>query len=336
MRHDDGLWQAEGEGEIGMGQKRQAAIWRVIGSFFLLWFWAAGAAMAAGSAGLVRETVPLERVGIELHLERYQLAGETAAEPILLVHGVTYSSHEFDVDYGDYSLARFLAQHGFEVWLLDIAGFGQSGEVADGFLPDSDYAAEDVAAAVRLILARHGLARMDVLGWSWGTVTSGRFAARHPELVKRLVLYAPIVAGLGEQTVTEPFHENSWQHAAGDFQLTPAGAIDPAITEPAVANTYLANCWRYDQRRSPNGGRRDLCVPPQRRLIPTAAIQAPVLLIAGSRDPYVSPALCREAFGTLQNPASQLAIIEGGAHAMLMEKPCYRIFRERVLAFLWE
>ena len=75
---------------------------------------------------------------------------------------------------------------------------------------------------------------------------------------------------------------------------------------------------------------------PSRRLIPTAAIQAPVLLIAGSRDPYVSPALCREAFGTLQNPASQLAIIEGGEHAMLMEKPYYRIFRERVLAFLRE
>ena len=65
-------------------------------------------------------------------------------------------------------------------------------------------------------------------------------------------------------------------------------------------------------------------------------VRETVLLIAGSRDPYVSPALCREAFGTLQNPASQLAIIEGGAHAMLMEKPCYRIFRARVLAFLRE
>ena len=29
------------------------------------------------------------------------------------------------------------------MWRLDIAGFGQSGEVKDGFTPDPDYAADD-------------------------------------------------------------------------------------------------------------------------------------------------------------------------------------------------
>ena len=306
----------------------------ILGAFFLVCTIVVLLPVQAFAADIVRETVPLERAGIQLHLESLRVQDVAAKEPVLLVHGVTYSSHEFDVNYGDYSFARFLARHGYEVWLLDIAGFGQSGPVADGFLPDSDYAAEDIASAVQLILSKHHMKSMDVVGWSWGTVTSGRFAAKYPDMVRRLVLYAPIVAGLGEQEVREPFHKNTWLHAAGDFQMTPAQEIDNAIVEPAVADTFLSNCWRYDQDSSPNGGRRDLLVSKQARLIPTTAIQAPVLIIAGTEDPYTSPELCREAYRTLPNKASRIELIDGAAHAMMMEKPYYRQFRENVLDFL--
>lgn len=260
---------------------------------------------AAWAGEILQENVPLERNGIQLHLERYAEQDGQEKKPILFVHGVTYSSHEFDVDYGDYSLTRYLARHGFEVWLLDIAGFGRSGEVRNGFLPDSDYAAEDIAAAVRCILARHNLPSMDILGWSWGTVTSGRFAAKYPELVHRLVLYAPIVAGLGDVRVKEPFHKNTWEHAADDFQKTADGSIDFNITEKAVADTYLANAWHYDKDTSPNGGRRDLLVSSKKRLNPTAEIKAPVLIIAGTNDTYVTPEMCAKAYKTLPNKDSQ-------------------------------
>lgn len=288
----------------------------------------------ASASGVTREIVPLERDGVKLHLECLKAEGGGEKEPLLMVHGLTYSSHEFDVNYGDYSFARFFAQNGYVVWLLDIAGYGSSQPVEDGFKPNSDYAAEDIAAAVRLILERSGKKSMDVLGWSWGTVTSGRFAAKYPEMVKKLVLYAPIVAGLAAMDVTSPFHENSWDHAAGDFQVKEDKTIDYNIVEAAVADTFLSNCWRYDKDSSPNGGRRDLLVAADKRLIPTADIKAPVLLISGSKDDYVSPELCKEAFDTLRNKGSRLEIIEGGAHAMMMEKPYYKVFREKVLDFL--
>lgn len=91
---------------------------------------------------------PLERNGIKLHLDCLYENRKTQDKSILLIHGVTYSSHEFDIDYEDYSLVRRLAREGYAVWRLDIAGFGQSGPVEDGFLPDSDYAAEDINAAI--------------------------------------------------------------------------------------------------------------------------------------------------------------------------------------------
>ena len=67
-----------------------------------------------------------------------------------------------------------------------------------------------------------------------------------------------------------------------------------------------------------------------------AEIKAPTLIIAGSKDPYVSPALCEEAYKTLSNKESRLVIIEGAGHAMLMERPYYRRFREKVRDFLNE
>ena len=106
----------------------------------------------------------MERNGISPHLERYVKKDVQKKRPVLFVHGVTYSSHEFDVDYKDYSLARYFAGHGFEVWLLDIAGFGRSGNVENGFLPDSDYAAEDIEAAVRSIVQGQHISSIDILG----------------------------------------------------------------------------------------------------------------------------------------------------------------------------
>ena len=82
--------------------------------------------------------LPLERNGYKLHFDCMKRAGASPKKNILLVHGLTYSSHEFDVNYGDYSLVRFLADQGYAVWRLDVAGYGQSRAVEDGFLPNSD------------------------------------------------------------------------------------------------------------------------------------------------------------------------------------------------------
>ena len=290
--------------------------------------------VAAFAAGVDVRTFPLERNGVKLHLQCIQAEGAKGDKPLLLVHGLTYSSHEFDVDTGDYSLSRFFASKGYSVWALDIAGYGSSQAVTDGFMPNSDYAAEDIAAAAKLILGKSGVKQLDVLGWSWGTVTGGRFAAKYPDMVRKLVLYAPIVAGLAAIEVKVPFNKNTWEHAAGDFQVKADKSIDYDITEPCVVATFQSNCWKYDGKGSPNGGRRDLLVDDKQRLIPTASIKAPTLLIVGDKDPYVSVALCEEAKATLKADGSQLKVIPGASHAMMMEKPYYKAFREAVLDFL--
>lgn len=281
------------------------------------------------------EEYPLERNGVALHLDCVSVAGTVPKRNILVMHGLTYSSHEFDINYEDYSLVRYLAGNGYAVWRLDIAGYGQSGVVEDGFMPDSDYAAEDIHAAVERIVAETGVEKVDLMGWSWGTVTTSRFVGRYPELVRKLVLYAPILCGLGEAEITEPFHENDWEHAAGDIQVDSEGRFDLSITDPVIIELLCSSSWHYDRDSSPNGGRRDLCVDPSVKLIDLSAIQMPTLVICGGNDPYMNYELVNASLGELPE-GSELKIIPGGGHAIMIEKPYYHEFRESVLAFLDE
>ncbi|MBR5109629.1 MAG: alpha/beta hydrolase [Clostridia bacterium] len=276
---------------------------------------------------------PLERAGISLHLDRVCVEGTEPDRNILLIHGVTYSSHEFDIDYEDYSLVRFLARGGYAVWRLDIAGFGQSEEVEDGFLPDSDYAAEDIHAAVETICQVSGQEKIDLLGWSWGTVTAGRCASRYPEHIGKLVLYAPILSGIGAYEVTEPFHHNTWEHAADDFQRKEDGTFDYEIVDPAVLEMLCSSSWHHDRESSPNGGRRDICVEKSQALIDLEKITAPTLVICGSRDPYLNYDRVLTVLDSLPE-GSALEVIDGASHVAYLEKPCHRDFQQRLLSFL--
>ena len=276
---------------------------------------------------------PLIRNGIKLHLTQIKAAGSNPGKSILLIHGVTYSSHEFDINYGDYSLARFLAGEGYSTWLLDIAGFGRSEKVQDGFLPDTDYAAEDINAAVERISLETGKDKIDLLGWSWGTVTVSRFVTAHPEHVNKVVLYAPILCGIGKDAVTEPFHHNTWEHAADDFQRTEDGSFDETVTDPAIIEYWCSSCWHYDGESSPNGGRRDLCIGSSEKLIDLSQIRNPVLVICGDQDPYLNYDLINNCLSELTE-GSSLEVIEGGSHMVFVEKPYYHDFRDRVLRFL--
>ncbi|MBQ3108170.1 MAG: alpha/beta hydrolase, partial [Clostridia bacterium] len=271
------------------------------------------------------EEFPLERNGIELHLDRVKVEGTEPERNIQLVHGLTYSSHEFDINYEDYSLVRLLARDGYAVWRVDVAGYGRSGQVEDGFQPDSDYAGEDINAAVEKIVVETGIDKIDVLGWSWGTVTSSRYAVKYPEHLNKLILYAPILSGLGAYDITNAFHYNTWEHAADDFQLDAEGHYDLTITDPVVIELYCSSCWHYDRDYSPNGGRRDLCVDASEKLIDLDSIQAPTLVICGDKDPYLNFDLVNTALKHLPE-GSELVVIPGASHAVMIEAPFYHEF----------
>ncbi|NQZ07008.1 MAG: alpha/beta fold hydrolase [Algicola sp.] len=257
------------------------------------------------------------------------------ARQLVFAHGLTYSSHEFDVDVKDYSLARFFAKQGYCVWLFDVTGYGQSSRPTNGFVVNTDYAAQDLKAVVAHVRNTTKVDKVSLFGWSWGTVVAARMASHQPDWVQNMVLYAPIYIRLGSEPPKAAWHENTWQHAASDFQQNAKGAIDYQIVEEVVAATFLSNSWRFDGHSSPNGGRRDLLTSGNKALFDMKKLLPPVLLIGGSKDSLLNWPKLNEGFAQIaQRPGNKLIKIDGGSHILMLEKPHYKTFRTHALTFI--
>jgi pimeloyl-ACP methyl ester carboxylesterase len=98
---------------------------------------------------------------------------------LLLLHGLVGSSLNWDQNIQ--FLARFRT-----VYAVDLANMGLSDRVA-GIDPGLEASADRVAACMDAL----GIERADVAGHSHGGAMAMMLAARHPERVRRLVLFAP-------------------------------------------------------------------------------------------------------------------------------------------------
>ena len=88
------------------------------------------ASAAQAQAALVTEEfmIPSGDAGIELFLRNKRpenLKAFTPARTVLFVHGATYPAHTaFDLPLGGLSWMDYIAGQGFDVWCLDIRGYG--------------------------------------------------------------------------------------------------------------------------------------------------------------------------------------------------------------------
>ena len=148
--------------------------------------------------------VPGADAGIELYVRNKRLSSTkvfTKDNVLLFVHGATYPSETgFDLRLDGLSWMDVLAQQGFDVYMVDIRGYGKSTRPEEMNRPatdskpiaDTDTAARDYAAAADWIRKRRSLDKINVMGHSWGTAITGLYTSRHSDKVNRLVLYAPV------------------------------------------------------------------------------------------------------------------------------------------------
>ena len=105
----------------------------------------------------------------------------------------------------DYSVCEYFAKNGYTVWRLDLSGYGKSGKYEDGWKVTTQHAAEDEIYALEKICELQGVEKLDLLGWSWGTMTTSEVASQRPDLLKKVVWLGPCFGGAFEATpVTEP------------------------------------------------------------------------------------------------------------------------------------
>ncbi len=285
-----------------------------------------------------------------------------ATKTVLFIHGAAGPSEvSFDLSLGGFSWMDFIADHGYDVYLMDVRGYGRSTRPPQMSLPPTEsapvatteQAVRDLAAVVEFIKHRRSINKLNVVGWSWGTLVAQWYAANDANNVNKLVLYAPLwfrptppraspTAGqfgaysyiTGEQLRAELFTGVPEDKRAN---LIPDGWVDAWIS--ALLDTDPEG-WQQSPPafRAPNGAMFDITRYQSGATVPfdVKDIRVPVLLINAEWDALTPSSMAQSLFVRLVNsPLKRYVELGEGTHIVDREKNRMMLLRE-VQCFLDE
>lgn len=317
------------------------------------------------ASSLVRREfrIPHPASGLNVYLRNKRPDGVARFAPertVLFVHGATYpASLAFDLALDGLSWMDFIAARGFDVWLVDLPGYGLSDRPPQMRAPAGDNApvvtTQDaiatVAAAADFIRAREGVASLNLIGWSWGTAIMAGYAALNPARVERLTLFAPLWTMDRAPPLADPSARlGAWRGVSVEemkarwLRGVPQEAIARLLPEKWFA-AFVAAAFACDPEgaamtppvlRAPNGVIADVARYwlQGRPTWDPAAIACPTLIAVGEWDADTPPAMAQAIFAKLANARTkQLTVIGGATHAMGLETGRMALF-ETVQAFL--
>jgi pimeloyl-ACP methyl ester carboxylesterase len=301
----------------------------------------------------------------EVVLAGIGLRGRSApGSVVLFVHGAgTPAEVSFDVPYQDYSWMAYLANAGFDVFSMDMTGYGRSTRPPSmndpcnlskaqqaQFVPQlmpapcapsrptaittiaSDW--NDIGTVVDHLRALRGVEKVSLVAWSLGGPRAGGYAARNPDKVARLVVLAPAynrASALDAPTplpsVNAPMNVQSQADftANWDRQVGCPDQYDPAAS---------ASVWSEMLASDPVGATWGTGVrrAPQ---VPTwgfnqavvTKMQTPFLMVAGIHDVQVPPARVRELYGDVGSKEKVLIDLGCASHNAMWERNHLMLFK---------
>ena len=169
-----------------------------------------------------------------LYVREVTQSPAAGAGVVLFVHGAgTPAEVSFDVPYKDYSWMAYLARAGYDVFSVDMTGYGRSTrpfpmndpcnflkDQQKDFVPkplaapcapsfakpittmESDW--NDIDAVVDYLRALRRVDKVALVAWSQGGPRTGGYAARHPAKVSRIIALAPAYLRNGPLNAPNP------------------------------------------------------------------------------------------------------------------------------------
>ena len=240
--------------------------------------------------------------GIDLAFVEF---GDPQGRPILFIHGFTDSARSWT------PLIPHLPRRD-RLILVDLRGHGGSSR------PESGYARGELALDILLLLDALGLARVDLVGHSLGSLVAQKLAEDWPKRVGHVVLIS--------STATPESGEDEY-----DLAGALAGLEDPIDPNSAFLIAWFANPKPVDATFLAAERREAAAIPARlwRRIFDEALkldglsaelpFAAPALLIWGALDPIFGvkhrASLCRAL------PAAAVRIYESLGHNPFWEEP---------------
>jgi pimeloyl-ACP methyl ester carboxylesterase len=293
------------------------------------------------------------------------LRGGLAADRVaLFIHGAgTPGEVSFDVPYQDYSWMAYLAHAGFDVFAMDMTGYGRSTRPAPmndpcnltskqqaDFVPAlmaapcpasyqyqmttlaSDW--HDIDAVVDQIRAMRHVAKVNLLAWSLGGPRSAGYAAQHADKIAKLVLLAPAYNRAAKEQ--PPAHVP----AEGAAMTTQSRSEFIANWDRQVGcpDQYEAGArdsvWSEMMLSDPVGATWGTGVRRAPQVTSwgwtTAVVtntQIPTLMVSGAHDKQVNPDRVREMYADLGSPKKVFVDLACSSHNAMWEKNHLVLFK---------
>ena len=297
--------------------------------------------------------IPSARQGYEVLLRNKHFGGNHSDEEgktVLFVHGATYGATDtFDYAIEGRSWMDLMAEQGFDVWCLDLLGYGQSDRPSEMDeaptnhppLVDTAHAVLEVDNAVTYILHRRDIQSVHLIGYSWGTAICGSYAGQHPDKVDRLVLSGALwiegLAPTGKQATSLGAYRTVDVEAMMSRWATGLDGqeIDDIVSEQARRRwcQHTASCDPTFNKtgllRAPTGVMKDYsqCREAGADWYDPSLIRSPVLIIVGHLDAETTPAQGQRLFERLTHAQTkQMTVIGQGTHSLLLEKHRHQLY----------
>ena len=284
---------------------------------------------------------------------------------VLFVHGAgTPGAVGFDVAHQDYSWMAYLARAGFDVFAMDMTGYGRSTRpaamndpcnlsaeqqvaLAPGAEPcspsypqqmttiQSDW--HDLGAVVDHLLALRDASQVSLVAWSLGGPRAAGYAAQNPGKVRKLVLLAPAYSR--DTSATPPAQvpakgaAMNTQSRADLIALWNRQVGCPGQYEPAVLRCGLVG------HAGIRPGRSDLGRGVRRAPLVTnwgwtkevvASMRTPTLMVTGAHDGQVAPSRVRDFHADLGSSKKVLIDLACSSHNAMWEKNHQLLFQSSV------
>ncbi len=257
---------------------------------------------------------------------------------VLLVHGSSMASTPtFDLQVPgrtDSSVMDVLARAGYDVWCVDMEGYGKSEKGRDNKALISQ-GADDCLAAATYIRMLRGPRKLLTYGISSGALRAALFAQRSPDLVARLALDAMVWTGEGSPTLEQrakrldEFRAKNRRPIDRAFVYSIFNRDHPGSADDKVIDAFADAILKLDDS-VPTGTYVDMCA--NLPVCDPAKITVPTIIMRGQWDGIASFEDLAKFFARLPNPDKQFAVMPGISHASFQGKN-YAIAHHLMLAF---
>jgi 3-oxoadipate enol-lactonase len=248
----------------------------------------------------------------------YRLEGPAGGQPVVLLHAIATDSSLWSAQIPVWASA-------FRLICIDLPGHGGSPDI------EAELDLAGYADCVRHVLDELGIDRVSLVGLSFGGMVAQAFALKYPDRVRALVL-----AHTGARTVEAV--KGIWNERIARFEKEGMAAqvmptLERWFTRTFAEKSPLTLAWLSDQilRTTSKGYVSAIkAIQGLDHLDRLAAVDAPVLVVAGEEDSAVPPAAAALIAERMRN--AQTLVLAGAAHLGNLERPVE--FTEAVGAFL--